>query len=67
MPKGDKICDETVFSDSQASGQTPNLAFTLRFLLAYQRQTVSAKVSNFTFQKKCINGELGHVGFRDAE
>jgi hypothetical protein len=44
MPKGDKIRNENIFCDSQASGQTPNLAFTLRFLLAYERQTVSAKV-----------------------
>jgi len=67
MPKRDKICDENIIRNSQASGQTPNLAFTLRLLATDERQTISVKVQNFTFQEKCVNGELGYVGFRDAE
>ena len=63
MPKRDKICEENVLRDSQVSAQTPDLAFTLRLLVTDERQTISVKVQNFTFQEKCVNGELRYVGF----
>ena len=67
MAKRDKICDEDIIRDSQVSGQTPNLAFTLRLLATDERQTTSVKMQNFTFQEKCVDGELRYVGFRDTE
>jgi hypothetical protein len=67
MTKRDNICNENIIRNSQVSGQTPNLAFTLRLLATDERQTISVKVQNFTLQEKCVNGELGYVGFRDAE
>jgi hypothetical protein len=66
MPKRDKIGDENIFCESQASIQTPNLTFTLLLLSAYERQTISAKVSNLTLEKG-VNGELRYVCLRDSE
>jgi hypothetical protein len=48
MPKRDKIGDKNKFRESQASIQTPNLAFTLLLLATYERQAISVKVSNLT-------------------
>ena len=46
MPKRENIGYENIFCESQASIQTPNLAFTLLLLSTYERQTISVKVSN---------------------
>jgi hypothetical protein len=67
MSKGNKICDENIFGESQASRQTPNLALTLRLLATYEGQTISVKMQNFAFQEKCVNGKLSYVCFRDSE
>jgi len=67
MPKGNKICHENIIRNSQVSAQTPDLALTLRLLATDERQTISVKMQNFIFQEKHVNGELGYVGFRDAE
>src|SRR5579863_6411811 len=67
MAKRDKICDEDIIRDSQAASQTPNLAFSVRLLAIDKRQTISVEMQNFTFQEKCVDGELRYVGFRDAE
>jgi hypothetical protein len=66
MTKRDKIGDENIFCESQASIQTPNLAFTLLLPSTYERQAISVKVSNLT-QKKGVNGELPDVCLRDSE
>ena len=58
---------QNIIRDSQVSGQTPDLAFTLRLFATDERQTISVKMQNFIFQEKRVNGELGDVGFRDAE
>ena len=39
-----KICYESVFRDSQAAVQTPNLAFTVSLLSFHERGTIAVEV-----------------------
>jgi len=55
MPIRQKVWDEKVFRDSQASIETPNLAFAMPFLSSYESRTMSGEVWSLTMQKKDID------------
>ena len=62
-----KVGDESVFRDSQASIEPPNLAFTVPFLSSYESRAMSSEVWSLTMRKKDVDCELLHVRFRDSE
>ena len=66
MPERDKVGDEHILRESQASVQTPDLTFTLLLFSAYERQTIPLEGSNLT-QKKGINGEVPDVCLGNSE
>ena len=66
MPIRDKICDENIIGDPQASVQTLNGALTMLLRTSYEWRTVCVKVRHLTNSNKCVNVEHLHVLFRDS-
>ena len=48
MPIRQKVCEENIIRDSQASIETPNLTFAMPFLSSYERGTMSGDVWSLT-------------------
>jgi hypothetical protein len=67
MPIRDKICDENIIGDPQASVQTLNGALTMLLRTSYEWRKVCVKVRPLTDSNKCVDVEHPHVRFRDSE
>jgi hypothetical protein len=63
MPIRQKVRDERVFRDSQASIEPPNPAFTMPFLSSYESRTMSSEVWSLTVRSKEVKCELLYVRF----